>query len=49
MDMCPHFPVLCCPVWVEALHQADPLSKVLSNVQNRFINFRSEILNRNSP
>jgi hypothetical protein len=27
MDVCPHVSVLCCPVLVEAFHQADPLSK----------------------
>jgi hypothetical protein len=27
MDVCPHFSVLCCPVYVETLHWADPLSK----------------------
>jgi hypothetical protein len=28
MYICPHFSVLCCPVWVEALLRADPPSKV---------------------
>jgi hypothetical protein len=27
MDVCQHVFVLCCPVSVEALHQADPPSK----------------------
>jgi hypothetical protein len=27
MDVCPCVPVLCCPVSVEALCQADPLAK----------------------
>jgi hypothetical protein len=27
MDVCLHVSVLCCPVSVEALHRADPLSK----------------------
>jgi hypothetical protein len=27
MDVCPRFSVLCCPVLVEALRQADPPSK----------------------
>jgi hypothetical protein len=27
MDVCPRVSVLCCPVLVEALHGADPLSK----------------------
>jgi hypothetical protein len=27
MDVCPRVSVLCCPVSVEALHQADPPSK----------------------
>jgi hypothetical protein len=27
MDVCPHVSVLCCPVLIEASHQADPLAK----------------------
>jgi hypothetical protein len=27
MDVCPRLSVLCCPVWVEALRQADHSSK----------------------
>jgi hypothetical protein len=36
MDVCPHFSVLCCPVYVEALRRADPPFKEC-NCPNMFI------------
>jgi hypothetical protein len=47
MDVCPRFSVLCCPVSVEALQRADPPSKESDQMsRNRFISFRSQILNQ---
>jgi hypothetical protein len=50
MDVCPRFSVLCYPVYVAALRRANPPSKESFQMsKNRFINFRSQILNRNRP
>jgi hypothetical protein len=50
MDVCPRFSVLCCPMQVVALRQADPPSKESYQMyKNRFISFRSQILNRKKP
>jgi hypothetical protein len=50
MDVYLHFSVLCCPVQVVALWRADPLSKESYRMsKNRFISFRSKILNRKGP
>jgi hypothetical protein len=42
MDVCPRFSVLCCPVYVEALSWADPLSKESYQLSNRFTSFRKK-------
>jgi hypothetical protein len=48
MDVCPCFSVLCCPVYVEALHRTDPPSKEFCHMSKQIHKFRS-ILNRNRP
>jgi hypothetical protein len=50
MDVCPRFCVLFCPVQVVAIRRAAPPSKESSQIsKNRFISFKSQILNRNRP
>jgi hypothetical protein len=41
MDVCLRFSVLCCPVLVETLHQADHPSKESNQMHERFHNFRN--------
>jgi hypothetical protein len=50
MNVCPHFSMLCCPVKVVTLRRADPQSKESYPMsKNRFVSFRSQILNRKRP
>jgi hypothetical protein len=41
MDVCPRVSVLCCPVQVEALRQADPPSKESYQMSKQIHKFRS--------
>jgi hypothetical protein len=50
MDVCLCFSVLCYPVWVVALRWAGPPSMESYQMsKNRFISFRSQILNWKGP
>jgi hypothetical protein len=50
MDVCPRFSVLRCPVYVVALRWSElPSKKSYQVSKNRFISFRSQILNRKRP
>jgi hypothetical protein len=40
MDVCLHFPVLCCPVLVEALHWANPPFKESYQMSKQIFKFQ---------